>query len=211
MVSKFLEFDYCLAHTSIHSALLERLDRETNLKTLSPQMSSGPFQGSFLKMISQMIKPKRVLEIGTFTGYATLCLAEGLQADGVLHTIEANDELAWLINKYIGLAGLEKKVELHLGDAANIIPTLPDDFDLVFLDAGKLDYLKHYEMVLPKVQAGGFILADNVLWDGKVASNDQKDETAVYLRQFNQFIHEDERVENLLLPLRDGLMLIRKK
>lgn len=211
MVSKNLEFDYCLAHTTFQSELLEQLDRETNLKTLSPQMLSGSLQGTFLKMVSQMIKPKRVLEIGTFTGYATLCLAEGLQADGVVHTIEANDELAWLINKYIGLAGLEKKVVLHLGDAANIIPTLPTGFDLVFLDAGKLDYLKHYEMVLPKVHAGGFILADNVLWDGKVASNDQKDETAVYLRQFNQFIQEDERVENLLLPLRDGLMLIRKK
>jgi predicted O-methyltransferase YrrM len=211
MVSKNLEFDYCLAHTTFQSELLEQLDRETNLKTLSPQMLSGSLQGTFLKMVSQMIKPKRVLEIGTFTGYATLCLAEGLQADGVVHTIEANDELAWLINKYIGFAGLEKKVVLHLGDAANIIPTLPTGFDLVFLDAGKLDYLKHYEMVLPKVHAGGFILADNVLWDGKVASNDQKDETAVYLRQFNQYIQEDERVENLLLPLRDGLMLIRKK
>lgn len=207
---KITDFEYCFEHSSPQSALLEQLDRETNLKTLSPQMQSGAYQGMLLRFISQMIQPDRVLEIGTFSGYASLCLASGLRAEGLLHTIEVNDELGWLIRKYVKLAGLEKNIVLHLGDAATIVPTLPDIFDLVFLDAGKLDYLRHYEMVLPKVRPGGFLLADNVLWDGKVAANDQKDETAQSLRAFNQFIQEDSRVENILLPLRDGLMLMRK-
>ncbi|MEY3194910.1 MAG: hypothetical protein RIQ78_1007 [Bacteroidota bacterium] len=210
MVSKNSEFDYCLARTSRHSTLLESLDRETHLKTLSPQMQSGPYQGTLLRFISQMIQPDRVLEIGTFSGYATLCLAAGLTPQGLVHTIEVNDEMAWLINKYIQLADLQDKIILHLGDAARIVPDLDMLFDLVFLDAGKLDYLLHYELVLPKIRSGGFLLADNVLWDGKVADVDTKDETARALRDFNSFVHHDPRVENILLPIRDGLMLIRK-
>lgn len=174
-------------------------------------MQSGPYQGTLLKFISQMIRPRRVLEIGTFTGYATLCLANGLTDDGLLHTIEANDELAWIIRKYIGKAGLEHKILLHLGDAAQIVPELDEIFDLVFLDAGKLDYPAHYNMVLPKLRAGGFLLADNVLWDGKVSGPDQKDETTCVLRNFNTMVHTDTRVENILLPIRDGLMLVRKR
>ncbi len=210
MISRNIEFEYCLAHTSPQPSLLELLDRETNLKTLSPQMQSGAYQGVLLRFISLMIQPQRVLEVGTFSGYATLCLAEGLAAEGVLHTIEVNDEMGWIIRKYIHLAGLDDKIVLHLGDAAEIIPTIQEVFDLAFLDAGKLDYKRHYEMVLPKIRPGGFLLADNVLWDGKVASLDPKDETARVLREFNDFVHNDPRVENILLPLRDGLMLMRK-
>lgn len=205
------EWEYCLAHTTEPSAILSALDRETNLKTLSPQMQSGPYQGTLLRFISQMIRPRRILEIGTFTGYSTLCMAAGLEADGLLHTIEANDELAWIIGKYTAEAGLASKVRLHLGDAGQIIPTLDEVFDLVFLDAGKLDYQQHYEMALPKIRPGGFLLADNVLWDGKVAGGDNKDETARVLRAFNAQVHADERVENIVLPLRDGLMMVRKR
>ena len=210
MVSKNTELEYCLAHSSPPPVLLEALDRETNLKTLSPQMQSGAYQGTLLRFISQMMHPRRILEIGTFTGYASLCLAAGLADDGVLHTIEANDELAWIIRKYVALADLDKKVQLHVGDAAGIIPELTETFDLVFLDAGKLDYRKHYELVLPKIRPGGFLLADNVLWDGKVAGGDVKDETARVLRDFNTHVQADVRVENMLLPLRDGLMVVRK-
>lgn len=174
-------------------------------------MQSGSYQGVLLKFISQMINPQRILEIGTFSGYSAICLADGLSEDGVLHTIEVNDELAWLIQKYVQLSGFEDKIVLHIGDAKSIIPKLDEIFDLVFIDAGKLEYTTHFEMVLPKVRSGGFILVDNVLWDGKVAGGDQKDETAVSLRAFNDHVHQDDRVENLLLPLRDGLMLIRKK
>lgn len=211
MTAQNSETEYCMAHTSPVPELLYALDRETNLKTLYPQMQSGPYQGALLRMISQMLRPKYILEIGTFTGYATLCLAEGLAPGGKIHTVETNDELAWMIRKYVSLAGLEQQVELHLGDALEVVPGLPEIFDLVFLDAGKLDYLAHYEMALPKLRPGGILLADNVLWDGKVAGGDRKDETACSLRHFNDFVHTDTRVENLLLPIRDGLMVIRKK
>jgi predicted O-methyltransferase YrrM len=157
-----------------------------------------------------MIRPRRALEIGAFTGYTTICIADGLAEDGLLHTIEVNDELGWLIRKYVQQAGLEEKVTLHLGDAANIIPSLDAVFDLVFLDAGKLDYPLHYELALAKTRMGGFLLADNVLWDGKVAGGDEKDETARALRAFNDMVQNDPRVENILLPVRDGLMLMRK-
>lgn len=210
MLARLLELDYCLAHTSSQSALLESLERETNLKTLSPQMLSGVFQGRMLKFVSQMLRPSRILEIGTFTGYATICLASGLTDSGILHTIEVNDELRWIISKYIRLAGLDDKVVSHFGDASEVVPGLNEVFDLVFLDAGKLDYQRHYEMVLPLVRSGGIILADNVLWDGKVAGGDMKDETARVLREFNACVHADERVENMILPLRDGLMMVRK-
>ncbi|MBU6341923.1 MAG: O-methyltransferase [Bacteroidetes bacterium] len=203
-------FEYCLAHTTAPGDFLNALERETYLRTLSPHMMSGPYQGALLRMISLMLQPKRVLEVGTFTGYAAICLAAGLPEDGQLHTIEADDELVWIIQKGLKLAQIEHKVTIHTGEATQIIPSLEGDFDLVFLDAGKLDYAVHYEMVLQKTRTGGFILADNVLWDGKVAGFDQKDQTALVLRAFNDLVHTDSRVENLLLPLRDGLMLIRK-
>lgn len=204
-------YEYCQKHTTAPGAVLNALERETHLRTISPQMLSGPYQGQLLRFISLMLRPRRVLEIGSFTGYSTLCLVEGLTNDGLIHTIEANDELAWIIRKYVTQAGMESKVTLHLGDAAVVIPTLNETFDLVFLDAGKLDYPQHYELALAKMRPGGMLLADNVLWDGKVASGNEKDETAVALRAFNDMVQKDDRVENLLLPLRDGLMLVRKK
>lgn len=204
-------YDYCLAHTSHQSSLLHELERETQLRTISPQMLSGEYQGQLLRFLSLMLRPRRILEIGTFTGYAAICMAEGLAEGGVLHTIEANDELGWLIRKYVQRAGMEHKITLHLGDATRIVPLIEEVFDLVFLDAGKLDYPQHYELALEKMRPGGFLLADNVLWDGKVASGNEKDETARALRAFNDFVQKDERVENLLLPLRDGLMVVRKR
>lgn len=204
-------FEYCFAHTSSPEAILLELERETHLRTLSPQMLSGPYQGTLLRFISQMLQPSRVLEIGTFTGYATICIAQGLAHDGRLHTIEVNDELGWLIRKFVQKAGLEQKVRLHLGDAAVVIPTLEGEFDLVFMDAGKLDYAKHYELALAKTRIGGFLLADNVLWDGKVASGDTKDETAIALRAFNDFVQQDPRVENIMLPIRDGITIMQKR
>lgn len=203
--------EYCQLHTTSPNDVLRDLERETHLRTLSPQMLSGPYQGQLLRLISLMIRPRRILEIGTFTGYTALCLAEGLAHDGILHTIEANDELGWIIRKYIRLAGMEQKIILHLDDAAGVVPNLDEIFDLVFLDAGKLDYPLHYELALAKMRSGAFLLADNVLWDGKVATGNDRDETARLLREFNQFVHHDPRVENLLLPLRDGLMMVRKK
>lgn len=202
--------DYCAAHTTPPDTVLQLLERETHLRTLSPQMLSGPYQGALLSFISTMLRPRRALEIGAFTGYSSICIARGLADDGLLHTIEVNDELAWIIRKYVGMAGLSDKVQLHLGDAADVIPTLSDSFDLVFLDAGKLDYALHYEMALEKLRPGGILLADNVLWDGKVAGPDQGDATALALREFNDFVQQDPRVENLLLAVRDGLMIVRK-
>lgn len=202
--------DYCLAHTSDVGQVLKELERETHLRTLNPQMLSGPYQGMLLRFISLMVRPRRALEIGTFTGYASICIGEGLADGGLLHTIETNDEFGPLIRKYLQKAGLAEKVNLHFGDAADIIPVLDEVFDLVFLDAGKLDYPIHYELALAKTRPGGFLLADNVLWDGKVASGDEKDETARALRTFNNMVQNDPRVKNILLPVRDGLMLMQK-
>ncbi len=210
MLSHDKTLNYCLAHTSDVNSVLHELERDTHLRTLSPQMLSGPYQGMLLRMVSMMIRPRRALEVGTFTGYTTICIGEGLADGGLLHTIEINDELGPLIRKYVQKSGLEEKVRLHLGDAANIIPVLDEVFDLVFLDAGKLDYPVHYELTLAKTRSGGFILTDNVLWDGKVAGGDEKDETARALRSFNDMVQNDPRVENILLPVRDGLMLMRK-
>ncbi len=202
--------EYCQAHTSGVGPVLDELERETHLCTISPQMLAGPYLGTLLRLVSRMIRPRRALEIGTFTGYTSLCIAEGLADDGVLHTVEVNDELGWLIRKYVQKAGFEEKIVLHIGDAADIVPQLPESFDLVFIDAGKLDYPAHYELALAKTRPGGFLLADNVLWDGKVAGGDERDETARTLRAFNNMVQNDARVENILLPLRDGLMLMRK-
>ncbi len=201
---------YCEEHTTPPDGLLLELERETHLRTLSPQMLSGRLQGQLLRLISLMLRPERVLEIGAFTGYSALCLAAGLPEGGVLHTIEANDELAPMILNYFNRSPWADRLLLHVGDAADVIPTLEGPFDLVLLDAGKLDYIHHYNMVLPLIRPGGILLADNVLWDGKVVQN-EPDETTRSLRIFNDWVHQDDRVENLLLPLRDGLMVVRKK
>ncbi len=200
---------YCEAHSSPPGDVLYQLERQTHLKTLAPQMLSGRLQGQFLRMLSLLMKPERILEVGTFTGYSALCLAEGLSSRGRLHTVEANLELEYLIRKYIRLAGREEQIVLHLGDAAEVLPGLAGPFDLAFLDAGKQDYRTHYELLLPLLRPGGILLADNVLWSGKVMGPATDDDTES-LRAFNTFVAGDERVEQVLLPLRDGLLLARK-
>lgn len=202
---------YCESHTSRESDLLYRLNRETHLKTLNPRMIAGALQGSFLSMISKMLKPETILEIGTFSGYSALCLAEGLQHNGELHTIEIDEEREEIITKYFNLSQHKEKLHFHIGNALVIIPTLNITWDLVFIDAEKTEYLQYYEMVLPKIRKGGFILVDNVLWNGKVTEPMVENDTETQaILKFNRFIQNDPRVNNLLLPLRDGLLLIEK-
>ncbi len=202
--------EYCENHSSPQPPLLYELERETYLKTLAPQMISGHLQGRLLGLLSSLLQPKVILEIGSFTGYATLCLAEGLPEDGRLHTIEANEEMGPMIRRYIEKAGLENKVQLHIGKAQEVIPELEGQFDMVFIDAGKLDYARHYDLIIDRVNPGGLILADNVLWNGKVVFPN-KDKDAKTLDAFNKKIREDDRVETIILPLRDGLTIARKK
>ena len=202
---------YCEAHTSPESELLYRLNRQTNLETVNPRMLSDQLQGLFLTFISKMLRPERILEIGTFTGYSALCLAEGLTDTGELHTIEVNVEYEDRIREYFSQSPLGKQIILHIGDALQVAPKLDMTWDLVFIDAEKEDYLSYYEAVLPSVRKGGFILADNVLWNGKVvqeAVGNDRDTRAILA--FNDHVQNDNRVRNLLLPFRDGIMIIEK-
>ena len=201
---------YCEQLSTPPDDLLKALERETFLKTLAPQMITGHLQGLLLSMISQWVNPNSILEIGTFTGYGTLCLIKGLKDNGILHTIEVNPEVVHISKKYFQLAGLEGRIELHIGDVQDIIPTMDQQFDLVYIDAGKREYQLHYDLVIGKVKTGGVILADNVLWSGKVGMT-QKDVDTEILKEFNQKILNDNRVTNMLLPVRDGLMIIKKK
>lgn len=203
---------YAEAHTHPETPLLKRLDRETNLKVLHPQMISGHLQGRILSMLSHMIKPQRILEIGTYTGYSAICLAEGLSAGGRLITIDKNKELSDIVEQYLQEAGLQEQVEFKLGKALDIIPDLDGHFDLVFLDADKANYCHYFDMVIDKVLPGGYILADNVLWYGKVVSakHTKPDKETRGILEFNEKVHKDRRVANLLLPVRDGLMILRK-
>jgi len=202
-------YDYCVEHSTPMDQILYELDRETHLKTLAPRMSSGPIQGRILSVISNLVRPKYVLEIGTFTGYSTLNLVRGLQPDGKLITLEVNAELSFISNKYFEKSGFGNKIIQHIGDAKELIPTLDYEFDLIFLDAAKRDYPIYYEQVLPKLKSGGIILADNILWSGKIL-DEKKDKTSVILDAFNKQVVEDPRVENVILPLRDGINVIRK-
>jgi caffeoyl-CoA O-methyltransferase len=204
---------YITSHTSPEPPLLYKLNRETHTKVMKPRMLSGQVQGRFLAMLSHMIRPKQVLEIGTYTGYSAICLAEGLAPGGLVHTIDVNEELEDMVRGYLSRAGLTEKVRYYIGPALEVIPTLEEAFDLVFIDADKKNNALYYEMVLDKVVPGGFILVDNVLWSGKVAQQTDKkvDADTQTILDFNARIQADNRVENLLLPLRDGLMMIRKK
>jgi predicted O-methyltransferase YrrM len=204
---------YITQHTSPEPALLQQLNRETHTNVMKPRMLSGQVQGRFLAMLSQMIRPQQVLEIGTYTGYSAICLAEGLAPGGLVHTIDVNEELEDMVRRYLAQAGLTEKVRYYLGPALEIIPTLDYAFDLVFIDADKINNARYYELVLDKVVPGGFILVDNVLWSGKVTQQTGKkvDADTQSILDFNARIQADDRVENLLLPLRDGLMMIRKK
>jgi predicted O-methyltransferase YrrM len=201
---------YIEAHTTPLNNTFYALERDTHLKTLDPKMISGAYQGEFLRMISLMLRPRRILEIGTYTGYASLCLAAGLMEDGILHTIEVNKELSYITRKHIALAGLEGKIILHEGKGEEIAPTLNEIFDLVFIDAGKNDNAAHYEMSLGMTRQGGIMLIDNVLWKGKVIA-DAPDAKTKAVIAFNQLVQDDPRTENVLLPIRDGLMMVRKK
>ena len=203
---------YAEEHTSKEDDVLYKLNRETHIKSLMPRMLSGHLQGQLLQMISQMIQPKAILEIGTYTGYSAICLAKGLSVDGVIHTIEKNPEHEDRAKRYFAKASIEHQVNYHLGNAKDIIPSIDETFDLVFLDADKDNYLNYYNLIFDKLRPGGYILADNVLWSGKVLTKPEpKDKEALGIIAFNDHIHNDDRVENVLLPMRDGLMLIRKK
>ncbi|MGB6035064.1 MAG: O-methyltransferase [Cryomorphaceae bacterium] len=204
---------YVHHHTKAENDLLNELNRETYLKVLQPRMLSGHVQGRILSMYSKLIQPKRILEIGTYTGYSALCLAEGLAEGGILHTIEKNEELQSIINRYVERAELTDRIKLHIGDALPIIESMDATFDLVFIDADKTNYLNYYEAILPKMKSGGCIIADNVLWSGKVLDEKElkNDPDTAVLNEFNKAVTADERVENVLLPVRDGLMVIRKK
>ena len=210
-LSKEIE-DYALKNSDAEMEVLQKLNRETHVKMTMPQMLSGHMQGLMLQMFSKMICPKNILEIGTFTGYSAICLAQGLQEGGKLQTIDVNEEFKSIILRYVKLAGLESKIQLHIGSAVNILPTLKEEFDLVFIDADKENYSVYYDLVFPKVKQGGYIIADNVLWSGKVVNSAMKmDFETQSLFEYSQKINADPRVENVLLPLRDGLLIARKK
>jgi predicted O-methyltransferase YrrM len=202
---------YADDHTSPESDLLHKINRETHLEVLKPRMLSGHLQGRLLSMISKLHRPHRILEIGTYTGYAALCLAEGLAEDGKLITLDKNEELERRVRGYFDESPFASQIELLIGNALEIIPTLKESWDLVFIDADKENYLPYYEMVIENVSTGGLIIADNVLWSGKVADDSKQDHDTQKIREFNDTIQKDKRVENVLLPVRDGLMMIRKK
>lgn len=204
--------DYAVSHTSTESPMLQALTRETWQKMVMPRMSSGHFQGRVLSAISKMIRPTSILEIGTYTAYSTWCLAEGLTEKGKLISIDVNDELGWIHEKYRPQAINGDKVQFIYGNAVQVIPTLEGPFDLVFIDADKENYIQYYQMLIEKMPSGGWILIDNVLWSGKVVEEIKENdiETQV-LDQLNKMVTSDERVENVLLPIRDGVMILRKK
>jgi predicted O-methyltransferase YrrM len=210
MIDKKIE-TYAMHRTTPEDPLLQALYRETHLKTTHPRMLSGPIQGKVLEMFSRMIRPKRILEIGTFTGYSAICLAKGLEDEGLLYTIEINEEMVDFAKSYFQKAGLQDKIKQLHGPALEQIPALKEAWDLVFIDADKEHYLDYYHLVADHVVPGGYIIADNALWDGKVldpAGNGDKETEGIIA--FNDYVHSDDRVDNLLLPVRDGLMILRK-
>ena len=203
--------DYIRKNSSKEPEILKDLNKETYLKVLNPRMLSGHLQGRFLSIITKLIKPKKILEIGTYTGYSAICMAEGLIENGIIHTIDINEELISIQNKYFAKSKCNNSIIQHVGDARNIIKSINEKFDLVFLDADKENYIEYYELVIEKVKKGGLIIADNVLWTGKVVEPEKDDDQLTqYLIDFNKMINEDDRVENIILPLRDGLNVILK-
>lgn len=204
--------DYAVKHTSEEPALLAMLTRETFLKVLQPRMLSGHYQGRLLSMISKLVKPERILEIGTYTGYSALCLAEGLKEKGELHTIDINEELSEIQEKYFNLSPFKDKIHSHLGPATELIPSIPGEFDLVFIDADKPNYPIYLDLIIDKIKPGGVLLTDNVLWSGKVVEKVENDDlSTIALLEYNRRIAEDLRLETILLPVRDGLSITRKK
>lgn len=204
--------EYASNHTQKEPELLYELNRETNMNVLRPRMLSGHFQGRVLSMLSKMIQPKDVLEIGTYTGYSALCMAEGLAEGGHIVTIDKNEELEDLVKSYIERSDYSDAIKCVIGDAMEIIPGLKREFDLVFIDADKGNYINYYNLTFDKVRSGGYFIFDNVLWSGKVLEEiDEKDVDTKVLVELNDLIHNDDRVEEVLLPIRDGLLIARKK
>ena len=202
---------YLENHCDPEPDALQKINRETYVKVLKPHMLSGHYQGRVLSFLSKMMQPKLILEVGTFTGYATICLAEGLTEDGVIHTIEVNRELEEMLNSHFDLTNVGKKIKLHFGEAEQIIAGFPyNDIDLVFIDADKKNNFTYFRLVFEKVRSGGLIIIDNVLWKGKVYC-EEKDADTQMIRKLNDQIAADTRVEKLILPVRDGLLVIRKK
>ncbi|MFO7655616.1 MAG: O-methyltransferase [Bacteroidales bacterium] len=204
-------FGYIIGHTTPEDKVLAELNRETFAKILYPRMISGHYQGRFLEFISRMVQPDCILEIGTFTGYSAICLAKGLRPGGMLHTIECNDEIVDFAQNYINKSGLGDKIQIHTGDALEVIPALNMQFDMVFIDAEKKYYPDYFRLVAEKLKTGGMLLADNVLWNGKVIGNEPKpDDETNNILMFNKLVHEDNRFENMIIPIRDGIMLALK-
>jgi caffeoyl-CoA O-methyltransferase len=204
--------DYCENHTSPESELLSNLNRDTHLKVVSPRMLSGHLQGRFLSFISKLQKPQLIIEIGTYTGYSALCLAEGLAESGKLISIDVNEETSSYAQSFIDKSVYKHQIKLVVADAKAFIPTISKSIDLVFIDADKKNYLAYYLLIIEKLNTGGIIIADNVLWSGKITMPEgEMDRETLALHEFNKAVQNDERVENMLLPIRDGLMVIRKK
>lgn len=204
--------DYCEKYTQDEDDVLYQLHRETHQKILRPRMLSGHLQGQLLTFFANMISPEKILEIGTYTGYSAICLARGLKEGGELHTIDVNEELEDFAYSFFEKAGLEKQIKMHVGDAMEIIPNIDNEWDLVFIDADKENYINYYNLVLNSVKQGGFIIFDNVLWSGKVTQElNAKDKETATLVELAKVLQEDSRVENVLLPVRDGLFMVRKK
>lgn len=204
---------YAEDHTNPESETLAKLNRDTWANVLIPRMLSGHMQGRILSMLSKIKAPQTILEIGTYTGYSAICLAEGLAPGGLLHTIDINEELEEMVLQYVEESGMSDKIKMHVGNAMEIIPALNASFDLVFIDADKENYSNYFDMVIDRMPIGGVLIADNVLWSGKVlqAKELEKDEETQALDAFNKKVHADPRVENVLFPVRDGLMVVRKK
>jgi len=204
--------DYINEHTSPEDELLHELYRETHLKIMHPRMLSGAAQGTLLQMLASLISAKRILEIGTYTGYSAICMARGMNPEGELHTIDIKEELYEIAHKYIVKAGFEKQITLHTGNALDIIPKIEGNFDLIFIDADKDNYPEYFKILVDRLHKGGLMITDNVLWSGKVVEPlAENDFDKAGILAFNKMVQEDDRVENVLLPLRDGLMLARKK
>uniref|UniRef100_UPI004048B262 O-methyltransferase n=1 Tax=Polaribacter sp. TaxID=1920175 RepID=UPI004048B262 len=204
--------NYVVEHSQQEPQLLKELTKETWQKVLNPRMLSGAFQGRLLSMLSKLIQPKRILEIGTYTGYSALCLAEGLSSDGILYTIDKNEELLSLQQKYFKKSGYQNQVKTFTGNAMDIIPNIPEKFDLVFIDADKSNYINYFHLIIDKMNPGGIILSDNVLWSGKVVEAlDPKDLDTKILLEYNSLLNSDDRLETVMLPIRDGLTISRVK
>ena len=203
--------EYAEMHTSPESELLRKINRETHLEVLFPRMLSGQIQGRILSVFSKMVRPEIILEIGTYTGYSALCLAEGLTASGKIITLDKNAELEDRVRGYFNESAFKDQIDFRVGDAMKLVPEIDEQIDLAFIDADKVNYTNYYDLIFNNLASGGFIIADNVLWSGKVVEDNSKlDEDTLALKAFNKKIQEDERVENVLMPVRDGLMVIRK-